>query len=349
MEQIARSIDIGFGTLSCVTDLQNGLPTVETMPAIVSRKHSNDSLAVANYTSANMVFNIDGQLVEVGKDIGLTSGTDVCRDLSSSYVESLQYKALFTAGLNLMNLPDNRVDILVGGLPVERMSEKKALEHYMQGQHKVGDRLITVERAIVIAQPLAGLLCYAQQDGGERMNHLMRNQCVLGVDPGFLTFDWCVLNRGKPVDSMSGSNEFGLSKVIDAVSSVIKQAFSVSSVPSIAIEDALRTGSLRMFGKQYPFPICSGEQHDVSFDATTAIQSVCDMAMTDLKSQIGNGSGVDLIAQMGGPASLYSPALQRAFPRHQLSMAKNSLQAVVIGMQIFANNELSKQLRAVAS
>ena len=354
MTVIGRAIDIGFGTVSTCVECINNLPTIATIPSIVARKHSeDDAIAVAQYRSGNTLLNIDGQVVEVGPDMSLTSGPQVCRDLSRTYVDSLQYRALFLAGLNMMKLPNNRIDVLVGGLPVERMSERQQLQDFMTGRHAIGARTVEVAKAIVIAQPLAGLLCYAQQDGVSNYQKVMHSQCLLGIDPGYLTFDWCVLNRGKPVDDMSGSNEYGLSKIIDAVESVLKDAFKVTAVPSVVIEDALAHGELRMFGTTYPFPVCTGadrtnQETDIRFNAQTAIDSICDMAVTDLKSQIGLGAGIDRIPLMGGPSKWYMNAIQRAYPRHQITRLNNPLQSVAIGMQILANSEASKLMRAAS-
>ncbi len=342
-EPIVRSIDVGFGTTSVVTSVQgDGNIVIRTMPSIAvpvdigKRDISAGSLSA----SRNIQVSVRGNLFEVGEDVASACDPRSTRVLNSGYITSDQYLALFHGALSMMELPpSDTIDLLVGGLPVTGMGRREELRAMMIGEHKIGDRVIRVKDAWVIAQPVAGLLSYYREAGMAAMSAL-QEETILVVDPGYLTFDWAVVKRLIINDKRSGAVELGMSKVLAAVADAGGPIFGVDVLDIDTVDAAFISTPprLRIFGRQYPFPVCegkdlSGNRCDITYDFRERIRRPCREAAEAMRSSVGDGQDLDRIVVVGGPAHVYAPAIQSIFPKHQVQVTHGHLQSVVTGMQ----------------
>ncbi|NMU52668.1 hypothetical protein HKB25_01420, partial [Vibrio parahaemolyticus] len=88
-----------------------------------------------------------------------------------------------------------------------------------------------------------------------------------------------------------------------------------------------------MFGRTMDFPVHQGCDKTPQFDFTDAINSVAEEAISTVVNKVGDAQDLDRIIIVGGPAALYKPALQKAFPNHDIQILQDSLRANVIGFQ----------------
>lgn len=283
---------------------------------------------------------VNGGLFEVGEGVSSASDPRSNRVLNTeSFITSERYMALFLGALKM--IPDDEIDLLVVGLPVSGIPRREELKKRVEGVHDLGDgRTTTVKSAWVIAQPLGGLFAYLYEGGQDRFNSI-RNQDLLVVDPGYLTLDWLV-TRGLVInENRSGDFEGGMSKILDKISSAAYKVFSsdsrfkgVKRVNVEIIDQAFITGTFKLYGHEMPFPVHKGDDKTPAYDFTKAIASITEEAVTALVNNVGDAQDLDRIILVGGPALLYKPALEKAFPFHTVQVLEDNLIANVKGFQV---------------
>lgn len=340
-DPIVRSVEIGYGTSSTVTGVTKEGFVIRTYPSVpVPVKYSKQNLGSDILSSRKtVVVPVGKNKYEVGEDVHASSDPRSSRVLNTEgYIDSERYKALLLGALKM--IPDEEVDLLVCGLPVSVMPRREELKAMVEGTHDLGDgREITIKSAWVIAQPLGGLLAYAREGGQGRFND-MKNENLLVVDPGYLTVDWLVTRGLIANENRSGDYEAGMSRVLttvaDAALEVFKEHPSFTRINDINVElldQAFVTGKLKLFGRTMDFPVHEGCEKTPQFDFTDAINSVAEEAISTVVNKVGDAQDLDRIIIVGGPAMLYKPALQKAFPNHDIQILQDSLRANVIGFQ----------------
>ncbi|MBW8191384.1 hypothetical protein K0504_10070 [Neiella marina] len=348
LDAVIRTVDVGFGTTTAVCGYdEHNQPIVRTFASIANPIEANkrDVTAGSMSITRNVVVNVNGGTYEVGEDVSKTFDPRTARVLNSGYINSDQYKALFLGALAMLDAPNGVIDLLVGGLPVSNMHRRAELEEMMKGTHQVGDRKIVVKNAWAVAQPLGGLIHYAN-DNGQDTFHALQSQTVLTVDPGYLTCDWMVTSGMVASDRRSGACDLGMSKILESCCDYAAPIFKVDKIYPDTIDGAFCSSNrhLKMKGRHYPFPVCEGkdvEGNDVSvrYDFRDQIARVCREAATMITNAVGDGQDIDLIIVTGGPAQVYLRALQDVFPDHKIEIVKNHLCAIALGMQVAGINK----------
>jgi plasmid segregation protein ParM len=124
------------------------------------------------------------------------------------------------------------------------------------------------------------------------------------VDIGGRTTDVAVILPGKRVDhARSGSAEMGMHDVIEEIRVKLHKRFDYE-ISAVAIDQALRTGSLKMFGK----PV------DIRDEIDAAVQQVADGVWREVSRRLGTGLDLDRVLLVGGGAYLFRKALEARFP-----------------------------------
>ena len=189
METIVRAVDVGFGNTKYVgacagTDIRCG-----SFPSVAYPSARDLSAVPAAERRKTVAVPIDGLFYEVGPEVNLAADTFRATQMHDAYTETPEYAALLRGALNLMKV--GTIDLLVVGLPVAALTAKKAaLEKAMTGKHEVGNgRIVTVRKALAIAQPQGALVYYASLH--QKLN-LIESEQSLVIDPGARTFDWLV-------------------------------------------------------------------------------------------------------------------------------------------------------------
>ena len=168
----------------------------------------------------------------------------------------------------------------------------------------------------------------------------MKQENLLVVDPGYLTVDWLVTRGLIANENRSGDFQGGMSKILSKVADAAGKVFGsddrfkrIKEINVELIDQAFVTGKLKMFGRVMDFPINKGDDKSPAFDFTDAINSVTEEAVTALVNVVGDAQDLDRLLLVGGPAKLYKPALEKAFPNHEIQILQDSLRANVIGFQ----------------
>jgi len=338
-KNVIRALELGFGTSSLTKSVVDGVPEIITFSSLVAKVDPTMSGINAGMNKRDTVtIKISDSLYEVGQDAGLAAGKKTSRVLNSSYVKSDQYQALLFGSLVMMDEPV--IDLLVLGLPVENWSRREELKELVVGRHIIDDKEYDVKDVWIIVQPMGGLFAHANAIGQEGYNEL-RQMNVLSVDPGYGTLDFCMSFGLKLKESLSGgSSDHGMSAVLESVSQRLRQAFTgISDIPIERIDEAFWKNKtfIRIAGKKYPFPICTGEctegkEVPVHFDVTTSISDVTRGAVTKIQNKVGNGGDVDVILLMGGSWEVYLPALMEAYPTHNIIILRDPIRSVCLGM-----------------
>ena len=352
---VIRTIEVGYGSVSLVAD--DDL-TVITFKSIVHavESHNVDITSGSMNSAKNVIVDVEGKYYEVGPDIDKIYDPRHSRVLNSDYINSDQYKALFLGGLSMMKLgPDNVIDFLIGGLPVSNMRRRDELISFMEGDHIVNGRTITVKKAWAAAQPLGGLFSHAN-DEGESFLATMNETTILTVDAGYFTVDFLTTTGMHVSDTRSGAIEKGMSKVIESVSGMASPIFGTEKVFTEIIDKAFygEEKSLKFKGKHYPFPVCKkkdtfGKDCRFNYDFNVAIERVTKEACSFIQNAVGDAQDVDLILIVGGPAEVYKRSLIEAFPDHRIKIVKPALQAVCIGLHVAGINKFQALENSLAA
>jgi PRTRC genetic system protein D len=169
--------------------------------------------------------------------------------IHGDYTDTPQYLALARGALRMMKV--ETIDLLVVGLPVAAFAAKKAaLEKLMTGRHDVGGgKVVTVRKALAMAQPNGALIDYAtQNDKVEAMEH----EQSLVIDPGSRTFDWLVARGMKLSHKQSHSVDRGVSNILQLIADDVSQEIGKPYTNLDSIDLALRTGKgLTVYQRTY--------------------------------------------------------------------------------------------------
>lgn len=338
---VIRTIEVGFGTTTIVINDNLDLVTFKSIVHPVE-KAKRDITSGAMNNGNNMTVEIGQKTFQVGQDIEKVSDPRNNRVLNSNYINSEQYEVLFLGGLAMMELgKDNVIDFLIGALPVSNMHRREELCKFMEGEHIVDGRTITVKKAWAAAQPLGGLMSYAGTQGQDFLRK-MSDLTILTVDSGYYTVDHLTTTGMFVSESRSSAVDKGMVKVIEAVSDEASVTFNVERLLNEVIDKAFYDGkkpSLKFKGTRYPFPICDKKDVDgndvkIKYDFTSAISRVTREACESIQNNVGDAQDVDLILLVGGSAPVYYESLKTVYPDHRIVIVDNNLQANALGLHI---------------
>lgn len=326
------TVDVGYGTTTCVHKESLGNYSVKTFPSLPIPIKSDINLGLAGEERDVTNVEVDGITYEVGSDVGTSVGSRNVRVLNTeSFITSDRYKALLFGALSFLGKSNHiDIDVLVLGLPVSVMFRKDELAKIYTGTHQITpSRKVTIRQVLVFEQPLGALMSFLRQGGNERFAQC-KDKTMLSIDPGYMTTDFITSKGLKVSPNRSGDSETGMSKVIGAVEVALRsqlEGFNIKQINPELIDQAFISGELKLYGKAMKFPKCD------LFDVTSAIRSVTDEALTSVVNKVGDGQDIDLIIVSGGAAAVYLPSIQRAFPFHKIEVVDDSLTAVARGLQ----------------
>ncbi|MDT0619945.1 PRTRC system protein D [Salinisphaera sp. P385] len=318
-----RAIDTGFGNTKfsmCGTRNPGGL-VCHTFPSLVSEPGKGAAGAEVIGGKRNTVqVQVDGQVYEVGPDVEQLMGHRDARSLHRDYAKTNEYMALTRGALYYMNVPE--IDLLVLGLPVNAgESRYKDLKERMTGVHDLdGTRQVNVKNVMVVAQPIGGFADYAWQKG---ILQAINDEVNLLIDVGFFTLDWVVAKGSQPVGSRCGAYDAGVSEVLSRVNAAIRKDLDCDDISMNRLDQGLRKGEIRLFGKTYPMgPFVE--------EASSAIEE----GLNTLQAKVGATDDIDNIFLCGGGAELYTSAIRARFPRHEVVSVIEPVMANVRGFQL---------------
>ena len=318
---VARALDIGFGytkfskggiqqgwALDC-SAIPSAAPTVFTSP------HTRSSgRALASQASANVV--VEGQSYVVGPD-ALRAGDGLFVGyLDDRFFSSPQYLALLRGALFYMDLPQDRIDCLVVGLPLDvyRNRElRRRLAARISGDHslpsRIGsdtERLVTVGDVHVLPQGIGALISQCQARWG--LGRLAENTHLV-VDVGYGTLRWIVAEGQTPVASRSGQIAGGVATLLYGIAAHI--GIGLKDNPTILnrLDRALRQDS-------YELKI-DGQTIDIA-PYREQMQVTIGQQLALLTRSVGQVRDIDSIYLAGGGGLHYLPMLKEAFTGYSI-------------------------------
>ena len=335
METIVRAVDVGFGNTKYVTACADNDIRCASFPSVAYPSARDLSAVPTNERRKTVAVPIDGLFYEVGPEVNLAADTFRATQMHDGYIETPEYAALLRGALNLMKV--GTIDLLVVGLPVAALAAKKtALEKAMAGKHEVGNgRIVTVRKALAIAQPQGALVYYASLH--QKLNAIEHEQSLV-IDPGARTFDWLVTRGMRLVQKKSHSINRGMFDILQAIATEISDDIGTPYRDFDAIDTALRTGKSPMI-YQKPYDMA----HLMPIARTIAQQAVSSMMQW-----IEASYSFQNIILVGGGAFLFKKAVKDAFPKHKIHEVKDPIYANVKGFQIaglnYACSALDKEM-----
>ncbi len=334
MTKIIEAIDLGFGYSKYTV---KGKP--EMMPSLAIL-NGNQNVEIEYFKKAD-VFPVRVEDVEylVGPEIEKIATTET-KVLNRNYVESAQYLALCYGCL--LKMGHSKIDYLAVGLPnnnFERMKGK--LEKLLAGKHQIDNKkTVTVKKVIVVRQPIAGLIQYAQDKN--KFNAMMKNR-TLRMDFGYFSSDWVTCSGLTPIDNLSGASDTGAYSIYNQVMRHLNETViedmgldKLETSDYARLDEALRNNELRLCGKIIPLDgIVDGKSKYKP--VKEIIFQVARQAIMDCRNNIGeNAKTIDEITVGGGSASMYIEAVREAFPTHEITVEGNGQFSNVLGLRFAA-------------
>ena len=329
-----RGLEIGYGTTS-VTVNDDGTDVVTFPSIVVSCDQTAEEKLGFGSSSSIKVYLDKSKSFLVGNE--LDERTVSTRDLTSDYVTTDQYKALFYAAISKLDV--DQVDLLVCGLPVNNMSVAPQVEKLVVGEHNVIGRKINIKRCLVVSQPLGTLANHLNSiDANDEQVHSKK----LVIDCGYHTVDFIVATAFDVSSTLNGAVDGGMSKLLEACQVELAKTFK--KAPSVqAIDRAFYANYqgneryIKLFGNKYAFPVCGGHTVDKKavnerFDLTPQIERVTDEAANFIANKVGDGHDIDEIIVGGGSGPHYLDAIKRRFPKHNITLVKSPLTSVCMGL-----------------
>jgi plasmid segregation protein ParM len=325
METIVRAVDVGSGNTKFVTGVAGAEIRCASFPSVAYPSSGEAPHWPGGERRRTVSIPVGPLFYEVGPDVGLAADTFRAKQLHDDYTESPEYLALLRGALSMMRVP--HIDLLIVGLPVALLALKKtALEKATVGTHALGGgKVVTVGKAMAIAQPQGALVCYAAEH--ERMATIGTEQSLV-IDPGARTFDWLVTRGMRLVHKQSSSINRGMADVLRLLASEISKDIGAMYRDVDAIDVALRSGKpLSIFQKPYDL-----KRH------LPLAESVAQQAVSTMRQWIETPESLQNIVLVGGGAFLFRKAVKAAFPKHRIHEVKEPLFANVRGFQIAGQN-----------
>lgn len=335
MNSIVRSIDVGYGSVKFVVSTAIGQPlSYRSFPSLVAHPPCHDLSGGVIADRDTTIVEVEGIAYEVGPQVELALGTQAVRILNKDYTSQREYLALLYGALQLMNTPE--IDQLVVGLPVSLLATKAtALKFVLEGPHNTSHcRSVYVNRALVLAQPIGGLIDFASSCGDYEK---LRRTNNLIIDIGFYTLDWVVSRGIQPIPARCGSFSGGMHAVVQRLAQALSAAFRIDFDDYTTLDRGLREGVLRIYGEDLALA-----------DYLPAVQPAVDAAVNALINSVGDGRDLDNVVLVGGGAAFFRSAIEHRFPSHQIQIASEPAFANVRGFQRAGEEMLRRKGVALA-
>ena len=354
--QLVRSIDVGFGLVKLSVRAGDGIRFM-SFPSMAIPADASAVRGLGTRRRDTFDIPVSGALYEVGRDVGLAqSGGNFGRDVTDEFYRGSIYEALTKGALRYMaEAGDNRIDVLVLGLPVNQYNDSKRRD-YLKAQYQGdidvgGGKHVYVGKVTVQAQPMGG---YAALDDyltelnaeisrtkgalrplpdGEALDDL----AVLMIDPGEHTLDWLLIQQGSINPRASGAaSDAGRHRVVRSVQDSLSAAVGRPLGPAVVprINDAMRAGlPVKLAGVAYDL-----KQYD------PIVMSVVEDSINRMVDGLRDAHEiVDLMVLVGGHPEHYRDVLVKRFPAIPVFIMPDSIEANVRGFQMIGEAQASTE------
>jgi len=330
------AVDVGYGNTKYAYRAASGTVATGMFPSLAPLAASRSLSGYGENVLASRkvaIISVEGVEYEVGPDVSLTAAYgNTGRALSNDFVLSDNYAALLAAAMHFSGV--THIERLVLGLPVHNMQRfSTALKERFAGEIDAGSHRVTIEKVVVIPQPLGSLVSAS----GNRQNEFGRDSAHLVVDVGYFTTDWVYANGFTMDDKRSGGIPGGASQIYQRIASLIARDEGEAVEDIERIDKALRERTPFFFyGK------------DIDLDPyLEKSQPLIAGVVKEMQNNVGQLTSARSIILSGGGGALYARAIRKAFPRVTLEVINRPCTANVEGFLIVGEAGLSRE-RATA-
>jgi plasmid segregation protein ParM len=336
MKKAILGLDVGYGNVKTVWGNECNETSEIIFRSVAKRTmHQTDGFGSGGEDMNRVGIDVAGFRYLVGPDAsqsGAVSTTD------ADYVNRPEYLALVRGSIYYMlkakGVIEN-IDMMVVGLPVSNFATKKAdLIKICQGSHLIptpptlkaehGQMVsIHVSKVLCVPQPMGGLRMQAQLDARAGAN---MNQKTLIIDAGYLTFDWLFAEGMRADIERSGSLNAGVSSLLSELSRQVSLKLGVAAIDLVELEQALKTGTLVIGGKNQEFIGYNKWMDAIAADVIDRFVTAANLT-----------SRFDRILLVGGGAKYFSSALRRRFPNHAIDIDQESVMSNARGFYLIGN------------
>lgn len=350
--EVVRAIDVGFGLVKFSVRAGDGIRFMN-FPSMAIPADASAVRGLGTRRRDTFDIPVNGADYEVGRDVVLAqSGGNFGRDVTDEFYRGNIYEALTKGALRYMaEAGDQRIDVLVLGLPVNQYNDSKRrdyLKSRYQGDLDLGGgKWLHVAKVIVQAQPMGGYAALddyldelnatiSQTNGalkplpdGEALDDL----AVLMVDPGEHTLDWLLIQQGTINPRASGAaSDAGRHRVVRSVQDSLSASVGRPLGPAVMprINDSLRTGQ--------PVKL-AGVAHDLQ-QYHPIVMSVVEDSINRMIDGLRDAHEIiDLMVIVGGHPEHYRDVLAKRFPAIPVFVMPDSMEANVRGFQMIGEAE----------
>ncbi|MBC3871469.1 PRTRC system protein D [Undibacterium oligocarboniphilum] len=315
-------IDVGFGHTKWAVRLEDEIVTGSIPSLAPTASAKTVSTDVPHFTKRKTIhITVDGNIFEVGKDVKLaTSSTNTGRSLEDGFPLTKNYMALLMGAL--YDAGADHVKTLVLGLPVHTIQKyadhlKSIFSHPLQ----VADRIISVDKIIVVPQPVGSLATYATQNNVSMSEQHTR----LIIDVGYVTTDWVVASGFAMADSRSGGRVGGVSHILKNIAEQISAKYANGKIERFErIDESLVTKQTFQY---FRHQIGHQELQSMLLQASPVIEET----IKEIKIRAGEVDDLSEIILTGGGATYYEPLVRQYFDLNRVEVLSNPSLTNAIG------------------
>jgi plasmid segregation protein ParM len=326
------AVDVGYGNTKYAYRAASGTIATGMFPSLApiaaSRALSGygESVLAARKVATIAVNGIE---YEVGPDVSLTAAYGKTgRALANDFVLTDNYAALLAGAIHFAGI--THIERLVLGLPVHNMQRFSAtLKERFAGEIDAGAHRATVEKVVVIPQPLGSLVSAS----GNRQSEFGRDSAHLVVDVGYFTTDWVYANGFTMDDRRSGGVPGGASQIYQHIAGLIARDQGEAVDDIERIDKALRERTPFFF---YGTNIDLEPYLEKSHPLIAAV-------VKEIQNSVGQLTNVRSIVLSGGGAALYAHTITRAFPRVMVEVIEGPCLANAQGFLVVGEAGLARE------
>lgn len=331
MKTTVFAVDVGYGNTKYAHRAASGSIAAGMFPSLAPLTASRTlsgygENVLASRKVATIV--VDDVEYEVGPDVSLTAAYgNTGRALSNDFVLSDNYAALLGGAMVFAGV--THIERLVLGLPVHNMQKySAALKERFAGELDFGITRVTVERVVVIPQPLGSLVSASSN----RQTEFGRDSAHLVVDVGYFTTDWVYANGFTMDDKRSGGIPGGASQIYRRIADLLTRDQGEQVEDLERIDKALR--------ERAPFFFYGTE---INLDPyLEKSQALIGGVVKEMQNNVGQLTNARSIILSGGGSALYAPAIGKAFPRVRIELIDKPCLANVTGFLIVGEAGLAR-------
>jgi len=329
------AIDVGYGNTKYAYRAASGtiatgmFPSLAPLAASLALSRQDDRMLTARNVATIVIDQIE---YEVGPDVSLSAAYgNTGRTLSNDFVASNNYEALLFGAIKFAGI--THVERLLLGLPVHTMSKYSgALRDQFTGTFDYGPGRVTIDKVVVIPQPLGSLVAAS----ANRQSEFGRDHAHLVIDVGYFTTDWVYAIGFTMDDKRSNGMPGGASQVNQRIADLIGKDHDDKVEEIELIDKALR--------EKTPYYLY-GQPIDLE-PYLQKSQPLINGVVEEIKSKVGSLSSARSIVLSGGGASLYAPAIRKGFPRVPIEVVEAPCTANAKGFLIVGEAGLARERAA---